>query len=556
MTEEKKKSWFQKFKNVVLGDEKDTISIPAEPKAGVQEQQPGEGLDTVQAKPEEELVRESLQDTEVAGVENKEADTTAAETAVTEEKPETQMQPVTSGPKTEEELVKETLQTEELKKIEEDTVSGTEPKENGLLSRPQPNLNVKLEIGKGRVPFQDSAPATGTPQQEEPEAGPVEEGPASEEDQTEKKRSWFTKMVNTLNAPIEFKIETPEGDDSFIAKLKGNVSFGLGKPVVERTDEDIERWKESLREKLSLTRESFIARLERLMHGRTKIDDELLEEIEEILLESDVGVEMTDAICNKLRALAKEKRFLPSEVMPSLFDYLRDQLDAESQRIIVDDSRLNIIMMVGVNGTGKTTTTGKMAAKFRISDYSVILAAADTFRAAAIDQLDVWSQRAQVPLIRHQENSDAAAVVYDAIKAAKARNTNVLLVDTAGRLHNKSHLMEELKKIKRIIDREAPEAKLEVLLVLDGTTGQNGLKQAEVFGEAVKLTGVVLTKLDGTAKGGVIFSIKNSLKLPIKLVGVGEGIEDLRDFEPQIFIDALFSEKSENIIEESTKIRS
>ncbi|MBC7472973.1 MAG: signal recognition particle-docking protein FtsY [Candidatus Sericytochromatia bacterium] len=379
---------------------------------------------------------------------------------------------------------------------------------------------------------------------------------AEPENKEPEKKGWFSKVVDTLNSPIEIKLApSADGEGSLISKL-GGISIGLGKPVVRETDAERELWTKKLRERLSGTRQAFTEKLERLMHGKTKIDEDLLEEIEEILLESDVGIQMTDKIVGKLRELAKENRFLPEEVMPSLFDYLKSELSMEEERIIVDEDRLNIILMVGVNGTGKTTTTGKIAAKLSISDYSVILAAADTFRAAAIEQLEVWSQRANVPLIKHQENSDSAAVVYDAIKAANARKTNVLLIDTAGRLHNKAHLMDELKKIRRIIDSEAPNAKLEVLLVLDATTGQNGLSQAMVFKEAVNLTGIVLTKLDGTAKGGVIFAIKNSLNLPIKLVGVGEGLEDLRDFQPQIFIDALFSEKSDNMIQESTKMRS
>ena len=385
----------------------------------------------------------------------------------------------------------------------------------------------------------------------------LEEKPLEEEKTEEpQKKGWFSKVVDTLNSPIEIKLEAADGDNSLMGKLKGNISIGLGKPVVDESKEEREKWTEKLRERLSGTRQAFVDKLERLMHGRTKIDEDLLEEIEEILLESDVGVEMTDKISEKLRGLAKENRFLPEEVMPSLFDYLKEQLDEKQQRIVVEEDKLNIILMVGVNGTGKTTTTGKIAAKLKISDYSVVLAAADTFRAAAIEQLEVWSERAEVPLIKHQEGSDPAAVVFDAIKSAQAKKANVLLIDTAGRLHNKANLMEELRKIRRVVDREAPDAKLEVLLVLDATTGQNGLKQATVFSEAVKLTGVVLTKLDGTAKGGVIFSIKNTLNLRIKLVGVGEGLEDLRDFEPQIFIDALFSKKTENLIEESTKIKS
>jgi fused signal recognition particle receptor len=367
------------------------------------------------------------------------------------------------------------------------------------------------------------------------------------------KKGWFSKVIDTLNSPIEIRIETNDDNDSWLGKLKGNISIGLGEPIKKETSEEREKWKQTLKERLYRTRQAFTEKIERLLRGRKKIDEDLLEEIEEILLESDVGIEMTEKIISKLRQMAKDKRFLPEEVMPSLFDFLKEQLELEESRIIIDDSKLNIIMMVGVNGTGKTTTTGKIAAKLKISNYSVMMAAADTFRAAAIDQLDIWSKRAQVPLIKHQENSDAAAVVFDAIRAAKSRKVNVLLIDTAGRLHNKVNLMEELRKIRRIIDKEASDAKVEVLLVLDGTTGQNGLKQAMVFAEAVKLTGVVLTKLDGTAKGGVIFSIRDTLNIPIKLVGVGEGIEDLRDFEPQIFIEALFSKKTENLIEETTK---
>ena len=373
------------------------------------------------------------------------------------------------------------------------------------------------------------------------------------QEKTEEKKGWFSKVVDTLNAPIEIKIDNSDPDASFMSKITGNISIGLGKPVVKETDEEKEAWQEKLKESLSKTKNSFVDKLDRLVKGSTKIDEDLLEEIEEILLESDVGVVMTDKIVHRIKELAKEKRFLPEEIMPSVFEYLREQLDDEQSRIVIDDSRLNIIIMVGVNGTGKTTTTGKIAAKLKISDYSVLLCAADTFRAAAIEQLEVWSKRADVPLIKHQEGSDPAAVVYDAIKSAQAKNVNVLLIDTAGRLHNKANLMEELRKIKRIVDRETINAKIEILLVLDATTGQNGIKQAELFGQAIKLSGVVLTKLDGTAKGGVVFSIRNTLGIPIKLMGVGEGLEDLRDFDPQMFIDALFSKKNEIKVNESTK---
>ncbi|MBC7542609.1 MAG: signal recognition particle-docking protein FtsY [Candidatus Sericytochromatia bacterium] len=300
-------------------------------------------------------------------------------------------------------------------------------------------------------------------------------------------------------------------------------------------------WFDRLSDRLSQTRQGLVSRVHRLTYGRTRIDEEMLEELEEILLSSDVGPKTTDEVLTFLRGKAKDARFLPAEVVPALRTYLSDRLADGITPITAERGKLTIFLMVGVNGVGKTTTTGKIAAKFRLNDYKVLLAAADTFRAAAVDQLEVWANRAGVELIRHAEGGDAAAVVFDAIQAAKARGVEALIVDTAGRLHTKHNLMEELRKIRRIIEREAPDAIVESLLVLDATTGQNGLRQAEVFGQATPLTGVILTKLDGTAKGGVIFGIKESLGLPIRLLGVGEGLEDLREFDPSLFVDALFA---------------
>ncbi|MEB3224033.1 MAG: signal recognition particle-docking protein FtsY [Candidatus Sericytochromatia bacterium] len=309
----------------------------------------------------------------------------------------------------------------------------------------------------------------------------------------------------------------------------------LNKPVFDKD----EAWAIKTRERLSETRKFLVNRVQVLVLGRGRIDDELLEELEEILIGSDVGVATTDDILAHLRVLAREQALLPEGIPGALAQFLEQRLgDAQPLRIAPDS--LNVLMVVGVNGVGKTTTVGKLAARLQRAGHPTVVAAADTFRAAAIDQLEVWAQRAEVEVVRHQHGGDAAAVVFDAIKAAEARGKRVLLIDTAGRLHNKANLMEELRKVRRIIDRELPGAVVQVLLVLDATTGQNGLRQAEVFKEAVGLTGVILTKLDGTAKGGVVFAIQQALGIPVQIVGVGEKLEDLGDFDPKDFVRALF----------------
>ena len=312
----------------------------------------------------------------------------------------------------------------------------------------------------------------------------------------------------------------------------------------EETPEEKQSWVDTLKNRLDNTRKGLSDKINRLFNGSTKIDDEFLEQIEEILLTSDVGVSTTEKICEYLKNKAAEKRFLPSEILPFFKDYLKEMLLKNATPLNIDPDKLNIILMVGVNGCGKTTTIGKIAYLFKQAGHNVIIAAADTFRAAAIEQLEVWVKRADVDFIHHSEGSDSAAVVFDAIQAAKSRKANLLLIDTAGRLHNKTNLMEELRKINRIIHREAPDANIESLIVLDAVTGQNGITQAQMFKEITDLTGVILTKLDGTAKGGIIFSIGDNLNIPIKLIGVGEAIEDLREFEPEIFVDALFMEKN------------
>jgi fused signal recognition particle receptor len=297
---------------------------------------------------------------------------------------------------------------------------------------------------------------------------------------------------------------------------------------------------DKLKNGLSKTKDGFTDKISIMLNLFVNIDEELYEELEEILITSDIGVDTTLEIIQRLRTKVKQKKVKdPKEVIPCLKEVLLEMLNCEEQNNLVESSP-TVILIVGVNGVGKTTSIGKIAAKLKSDRKKVLLAAADTFRAAAIDQLEVWSSRAGVDLIRHQEGSDPAAVVYDAIQAAKARKVDVLICDTAGRLHNKKNLMDELGKINRIIDREFSEASKQTLLVLDATTGQNAVIQAKQFMEVSDVNGIILTKLDGTAKGGVVISIKHQLNVPVKLIGVGEGIEDLQEFNAEQFVKALF----------------
>lgn len=294
---------------------------------------------------------------------------------------------------------------------------------------------------------------------------------------------------------------------------------------------------------LSKTRNNFISKIGNLLSRKTKIDPELLDEMEEILIQADIGVETTMQIMSNVRQRVKQEKLesTPEIIIQLLKDEMIAVLGKEKQAINIDQHKPFVMVVLGVNGTGKTTTIAKMAAKFRKQNKKVILAAGDTFRAAAVDQLEIWSQRVGgLDLIKHQEGSDPAAVAFDAIQAAVARGADIVIIDTAGRLHTKKNLMEELKKIKRVCDRALPGAPHEVLLVLDATTGQNALSQVKQFKEAVEVTGIALTKLDGTAKGGIIIAIKNEFGIPVKLVGIGEKLSDLEDFSPVDFVNALF----------------
>lgn len=296
---------------------------------------------------------------------------------------------------------------------------------------------------------------------------------------------------------------------------------------------------EKLKNGLKKTKDGFLGKIELLMNSFTKIDEDFFEELEEMLILSDIGAETSCDICDKLRAEVKRTGATdPADVKQLLRDIISEILTGDNELKL--ESSPAVIMVIGVNGAGKTTTIGKLSANLKAQGKKVIVAAADTFRAAAIDQLNVWTDRAGVDIVKHSEGSDPAAVVFDAINAAKARGADVVLCDTAGRLHNKKNLMEELKKIARVINRELPDASIETLLVLDATTGQNAVNQAKLFSETAEITGIALTKLDGTAKGGIIIPIKNELGIPVKLVGVGEKIDDLQPFIPTDYVNALF----------------
>lgn len=296
-----------------------------------------------------------------------------------------------------------------------------------------------------------------------------------------------------------------------------------------------------LREKLTKVRESFVEKIESVISRRREIDEELYEELEDALIRADVGVAAALEIVARVKLRVKELRLSdPSELKPLFKQEVLRILGTETAPLLWPPSPPAVILMVGVNGTGKTTTIGKLAHYFRAQENKVLLAAADTFRAAAIDQLEVWAGRAGVDIIKQREGSDPAAVVFDALQAAKARRADVVLIDTAGRLQTKTNLMEELKKLRRVSEREVHGAPHEVLLVVDATTGQNAISQAKLFGEATGVTGIVLTKLDGTAKGGVVVAIKKELDIPVKFVGTGERIEDIMPFNPEEFVTAIF----------------
>ena len=298
-----------------------------------------------------------------------------------------------------------------------------------------------------------------------------------------------------------------------------------------------------LKDGLARTRSSFVTRVDTLLSSHKTVDEELFERLEELLIQSDVGVDTTLRLVDDVRATVKAKKITdPAEVRPVLQQKIHEILTAHGGVLHLSEPRPSVILVVGVNGAGKTTTIGKLAHRFKSEGLKVILGAGDTFRAAAIEQLEIWADRVGVDMIKHQPGSDPAAVAFDTIQAGRARQADVVIIDTAGRLQTKTNLMRELEKIGRVVERELGHKATEVLLVVDATTGQNALSQARLFSEAVDISGLVLTKLDGTAKGGIIVAIAAELELPVKLIGIGEAYDDLRDFHPDEFVSALFDE--------------
>ena len=342
-----------------------------------------------------------------------------------------------------------------------------------------------------------------------------------------------------VNESIENIEESKVNDQEVEIEEKDKDSEEEIVEVIEESQKKVNLF-ERLKQGLTKAKQGITDKIDDVLKSYTKVDEELLEELEEILITADVGVNTTMDIIDNLRDKIKENKITePIEVKEALKNIIEEILTNENSTLNVEKSP-TIILMVGVNGVGKTTTIGKLANRYKQEGKKVLLAAGDTFRAAAIEQLEVWASRSNVDIIKHQEGADPGAVVFDAIKAAKARKVDLLICDTAGRLHNKANLMNELGKVFKIVDREFPEANKEVLLVIDATTGQNAVVQAKTFKEVADITGIVLTKLDGTAKGGVVLAVKSEVDVPVKLIGVGEKVEDLQDFDAKAFSNALF----------------
>jgi fused signal recognition particle receptor len=299
---------------------------------------------------------------------------------------------------------------------------------------------------------------------------------------------------------------------------------------------------------LTKTHDQLIGRLDQILLRTRSDEQDLLEELEEVLVTADLGVKTSYELLGEVQKEIDKKPPRPLELKVALRQKIRSMLDIQAHAFETDQAKPFVIMVVGVNGVGKTTTIGKLAAHLKTNDRKVMLVAADTFRAAAIEQLKIWSDRAGTDFIKHKPEADPSAVVYDAMQAAKSRGTDLVVVDTAGRLHTKTNLMEELKKVKRIMGREMEGAPHEILLVVDATTGQNAINQAKTFDEALGVTGIILTKLDGTAKGGVIVGIAHELKLPVRFIGIGEGVDDLREFDADLFLEAVFAEPGEGLV--------
>ena len=444
------------------------------------------------------------------------------------------------GKKKKEEIQEEPVEELEVKETEEDSQNVEDSKEE-----------VKSDLEND----EDNSEYNSQKEQEEVEI--------LEEDKIESNKTGETKNEEAVSQEIlEEQIEAQEEAKEEIAEIEEIKAEDIetqekqyeieeSEDTVEnQIDDEVEEEEEKpkkvslfdrLKQGLTKAKQGITDRIDEVLKAYTKVDEELLEDLEEVLITADVGVNTTMDIIEKLEDVIRTKKITdPQDVREELKLIIEDILSKDDTKLDVSHSP-TIILMVGVNGVGKTTTIGKLAHRYKSEGKKVLLAAGDTFRAAAIDQLEVWANRCNVDIIKHQEGADPGAVIFDAIKASKARGVDVLICDTAGRLHNKSNLMNELGKVFKIVDREYPEAKKEVLLVVDATTGQNAVSQAKSFKEVCDITGLALTKLDGTAKGGVILAVKSEVDVPVKLIGVGEKMEDLQDFDSKSFVDALFS---------------
>lgn len=444
-------------------------------------------------------------------------------------------------------LTNEEIREEEAQEIEEIDEKLEEVSEGGNLSEEDVNTSEKIEdtneAFKDKSVIEDALEKKEAAR-EEAQAEEIEEihekleevseeGSLSEEDVETSETIEDTNEAFKDKEVIEDALEQKEEAQEEIKEVENT------EEVVEEEPKKVSLF-QRLKEGLDKTRKEVGIKINTVLGAYVKIDDEMLEDLEDILISADIGMETTMKLIDNLReTIIREKINDPQEVKPLLMAEAKKLMNPELNTPIKKEPPV-IILVVGVNGVGKTTTIGKLSSRFKREGKSVLVCAADTFRAAAIDQLKEWGNRAHVDIISHAEGSDPAAVVFDAIEAAKARKTDVLIVDTAGRLHNKSNLMKELEKINRIISNKFPEANRENLLVLDSTTGQNAINQAKTFREATDITGIALTKLDGTAKGGVVVALQSELGIPIKLIGVGEGIDDLQDFNIDNFLETIF----------------
>jgi len=358
-----------------------------------------------------------------------------------------------------------------------------------------------------------------------------------------------TEEVTEPQADIPEDVQVTEPEETMVAQIPTedmnpaeDAVEAAPEIVLEEKTEASKGFFARLKSGLQKTRASINDKLDSVLKMFKKIDEDLFEELEEALIMADVGVDTALYIIAELRKKVKEKKITESEDVKGEIEEIISEILCRNDNTLLIDTAPAVIMVIGVNGVGKTTSIGKLAARLKSQGKKVILGAADTFRAAAIDQLAIWAERSQIDIIKHQEGSDPAAVVFDTIAAAKARKSDVIILDTAGRLHNKKNLMDELNKISRVIERELPGSSRETLLVLDATTGQNAVTQAQLFCQSASITGIILTKLDGSAKGGIVLAISHEQDIPVKLIGVGEGIDDLQDFDSESFAKALFTE--------------